>query len=63
MLSACSGDTSPRAAYLRTELLRIGLSDDDLAMLDTRVDTLLLAMRDIQQAVQGEITIGGASDA
>ncbi len=57
------GDTSPRAAYLRTELLRIGLSDDDLTMLDTRVDTLLLAMRDIQQAVQGEITIGGASDA
>ena len=57
------GDTSPRSAYLRTELVRVGLSNDEFATLDARVDTLLLAMRDIQQAVQGEITVGGASDA
>ncbi len=62
-LAARLGDTSQRSAYLRAELLRLGITNDELEVLDARVTTLLLAMRDIQQTVQGEITIGGASDA
>ena len=62
-LAAQLGDTSERATYLRAELLRLGLGNDELAVLDARVTTLLLAMRDIQQTVQGEVTIGGVSDA
>ncbi len=62
-LSARLGDTSQRSAYLRAKLRELGLSDEQLAALDDRADTLLLAMRDIQQTVQGEITIGGPSDA
>ncbi len=62
-LAARLGDTSQRSTYLRAKLRELGLNEEQLAALDDRADTLLLAMRDIQQTVQGEITIGGASDA
>lgn len=57
------GDTSQKSAFLRVELGRLGVSDEQLTTLDARVATLLQAMRDIQQAVHGEITVGGTSDA
>lgn len=57
------GDGPGKAIYLRNELLRLGIAEARLVRLDTRVDVLLQSMRDIQQTVLGEITIGGHSDA
>ena len=57
------GDTSAKSDFLRSELGRLGVSDEQLTRLDDRVTNLLQAMRDIQQLVHGEITLGGTSDA
>ena len=62
-LAARLGDDSGRADYLKNELVRIGVDDDQLDSLDARVSALLQSMRDIQRTVLGEVTIGGQDDA
>ena len=57
------GDAPGKANYLKNELIRIGVDDDQLAVLDMRVDALLHSMRDIQRTVLGEVTIGEQDDA
>jgi len=57
------GDGPGKSLYLRNELIRIGVGDDQLHLLDMRVDALLQSMRDIQRTVLGEVTIGEQDDA
>ena len=51
------GDDSGKARYLKNELIRIGIDEDQLGSLDKRADALLQSMRDIQRTVLGEVTI------
>jgi hypothetical protein len=52
-----------KTRYLKNELIRIGVDDDQLDLLDMRADALLQSMRDIQRTVLGEVTIGEQGDA
>ena len=51
------GDDPGKSRYLKNELIRIGVDEDQLQSLDMRVDALLQSMRDIQTTVLGEVTI------
>lgn len=62
-LAARLGDDPGKADYLKNELARIGIGDDQFDSLDARVNALLESMRDIQRTVFGEVTIGGQDDA
>ncbi len=62
-LAARLGDGPGKTRYLKNELTRIGVDDDQIDSLDIRVDALLQSMRDIQRTVLGEVTIGGQGDA
>jgi hypothetical protein len=62
-LGARLGDDPGKADYLKSELIRVGVADEQLNSLDLRVSALLRSMRDIQRTVLGEVTIGGQDDA
>jgi hypothetical protein len=62
-LAAELGDDPGKADYLKNELIRVGVENDQLNSLDLRVSALLQSMREIQQTVIGEVTIGGQDDA
>ena len=62
-LAAQLGDDPGKAGYLKNELIRVGVAEDQLNSLDLRVSALLQSMREIQQTVIGEVTIGGQDDA
>lgn len=62
-LASRLGGAPGKAEYLRTELLRFGIDESELAALNRRADKLLRSMRDIQRTVYGEVTIGGQDDA
>lgn len=62
-LAARLGDTSRKSTYLRNELIKAGVDATQLDELDAHVKILLQSMRDIQQSVLGEVTIGGQGDA
>jgi hypothetical protein len=57
------GDAAGKTDYLKTELIRFGVNEEQLYKLDLRVDALLQSMRAIQRTVLGEVTIGGQDDA
>jgi len=57
------GDSSAKTRYLKNELTKIGFSENQFNLLDTRVDALLQSMRDIQRTVLGEVTIEEQGDA
>lgn len=57
------GDSPYKFEYLKSELARFGVGADQLRELDARANELLQSMRDIQQTVHGEITLGGQGDA
>lgn len=57
------GDDPARTRYLKNELIKIGLDENQLTSLELRVDALLQSMRDIQRTVLGEVTIGEQGDA
>ncbi len=62
-LAARLGDAPDKSAFLRHELIKAGVSTDQLNSLDARVEKLLESMRSTQQTVLGEVTIGGPDDA
>lgn len=62
-LAARIGHSPARSEYLRNELIRTGTSRDQLNELDKRAEELFRSMREVQQTVLGEITIGGQDDA
>ena len=62
-LASRLGDAPGKSYYLKNELIRFGVDEEQLNLLDLRVDALLRMMREIQQTVLGEITIGGQDDA
>jgi hypothetical protein len=51
------GDSPAKSRYLKSELVRIGIDEDQLGSLDKRADALLQSMRNIQRTVLGEVTI------
>ena len=62
-LAARLGGAPDKSTYLRNELIKVGVSTDQIASLDARVETLFESMRGIQQTVLGEVIIGGRDDA
>jgi len=63
VLATRLGDGPGKSIYLKNELISIGIDDEQLHLLDMRADALLQSMRDVQQTVLGEVTIGGQDDA
>ena len=49
--------------YLRNLLVDAGLGEEQLQILDERVETLLESVRGIQRMVHGEVRFGGQNDA
>lgn len=62
-LAARLGYSDQEPAFLRKQLVDIGVDAGRLDSLDAEVEALLQSMRDIQRTVLGEVTIGGHSDA
>ena len=62
-LAAQLGEDPGFSLFLRDELLRSGVADDQLGHLDAHVEELLDTVRDIQLTVFGETAIGGQDDA
>lgn len=62
-LAARLDPTFTETQNLRRELIEIGVNPDEVERLDARVDSMLRAMRRIQQTVLGETTIGDPNDA
>jgi hypothetical protein len=57
------GDAPGKAEYLRNQLVRFGIDEPKLEVLNRRAEELLESMRDIQITVHGETTLGGQDDA
>ena len=63
VLAARLGDLSGKANYFKNELIKTGADRVRLGALERRADELVRSMRDIQQTVLGEVTIGEQGDA